>query len=746
MDPTVTSPNQHSSEQASGFGLGRCLAWLIMAVSLSVTGRALALRSTRLTRIGDANADERVLVSWGLVGELGAGWLWAFGAGVLLLIVMIGMRRSGSKFALILPAAVAVLVPIATRIWLAPTVPAFDRHLTTLDLLEQQELWKVLRQHPGKAPSVEVLTPAVDQHRDSGDKPALLMVPPCEVEIQLPEDLPPGFLRLAAGIDKTARGRLPKANAEVQIDFAVEVNGVRLFEERITNTKPRPGQWGSDEWTWRHADPDRLPVQGGDRIVLRTTVPAGHPANTLPVRNLLAGFGGCVIETRISSERKRASSELPNIIFVVQDTLRADRCSTYGYERETTPVLTRLADRGMLFEDALSTSSWTWPSTASLLTGLAPDAHGVTSNESCTLNLSLLSVAEVLQSRGYSSAAISCNPLIVPARNFDQGFESFDFHSSEFRKSDEVMPAALRWLDVHGDGRFFLYLHLADPHTLHRPRPEDLAVFGAQRPEDFPEGGLDAFGGLYWKQVREGGRAPDVPPEHLRWVQDVYDASVRTGDYWLGVLLERLDDLGLADSTVVAFTSDHGEELLDRGRIGHGHGLHRELTHVPLVLSGPGIPVGHRVAATVSNRHLAPTLAALGGGRLEGMGDGGMLFEAIGPPPPEGALFATQKGWREDRNYQELVGYREGGLTLHWWLRSEGDVVELYDQSDDRELRDLAQERASDADRLLERARAKRAAQKDWAPAHQVGVGASGFEMLKGVGYVGGDEEHREDR
>lgn len=692
----------------------------------AVAGGLLEGPATRASLAGDLASDD-----WLLLAAFGLA-----AAGALAVVVRRSLPRSAAPWLL----AAAAVAPLVTRYGLAREEPTFVRREVVLDFLASPELWTVLENRDDQEPGLRVITPAVSSHSDSADKPSLWMAPPCTVQLEVPAGLPPGVLRAAAGIDKRSRNRLPKSLSDLTVDFEVLVNGELAFQTRIYNERPKAGQWESDTWTWKHAGPDGdgVEVRGGDTIQLRTSLPEGHPAASLPADNLVAGFGGLVMEARIETERTRPRPDAPNLILVVQDTLRADHCSTYGYGRDTTPQLSRLAEGGMVFEAAHASSSWTWPSTASILTGLPADAHGVTSNEACTLNLSLDSVAEVLQRSGYSTAAWSCNPLIVPERYFDQGFEHFDHHPSEFRKSDEVMPAALRWIEAHAGARFFLYLHLADPHTPHRPEAQDLLLFGGEEPEGFPEGGIDALGAVV---RREGLDA--VTAGQRAWIRDVYDASIRTGDRWLGVLLDRLEALGLTEETVVFFTADHGEELLDHGAIGHGHSIHDELVRVPLVIAGPGIPQGMRSGSPISNRHVGATLATLGGGDLEGMGDADWLLE----PSGKNAMFATTKGQVAGKGYQELYGLHEGGLVLHWWKGAE-DGLWLYDAgAEPGERHDLAAERPADVERMHAELRRRLAAQRAWAPQHQVGVGDAGLQMLKGIGYLGDDEgSEAEDR
>lgn len=625
--------------------------------------------------------------------------------------------------------AVALLAPLVAAWELDAKPPTFVAREVVHDFLAEGD-WKVLEERPDAAPSALTITPAVAQHQDSADKPALCMPPPCAVELVVPEG-GPGVLRLAAGIDRSARERAPRVSA----DFEVTRNGEPVFTRRLVSERTPAGEpWDPSEWVWHHVGgAGGLAVEPGDRIVLRTRLPEDDPLMSR-ADELVLGFGGLVLERAQVRARTRPGPESPNVVLVVMDTQRADRLSCYGYARPTTPNVDRLAARGVRFEAAYATASWTWPATASILTGLPPEAHGVTSNASCTLNLALESLPEALQRNGYTTAAFSCNPLIAPDRYFDQGFELFDYRVPEFRQSDEVVPAILAWLRAHAGVRFFLYLHLADPHTPHRPHPEELARLRLVRPADFPENGMDR----YAQELLKGADPADIPEAHRRWISDQYDASVATGDRWLGVVFDELERLGLTERTVVAYTADHGEELFDHGLLAHGHTLHAELVHVPLILAGPGLPAGVVDDAVCSNRHLAPTLARLAGARLAGLD----AQDLLAPPREELATFLTLKGvWGEERQ-RALFGLRSGPWVLHWnddGHPDRGDL-RLYDaRSDPTELTDLAHDQDATAEGLQELLERRREHDRSFAPARVFGIGASGAHTIEAVGYGGGD-------
>jgi len=624
--------------------------------------------------------------------------------------------------------------------------PTYRIRVVHHDWLADRAAWRVLETNAARGPELAILSPAAASEVDSGDKPALWMPPPCTIELEVPDGAQDLVLRAAAGVDKSVR-EAARTHGAIAVDFEVRLDGEEVFRERIVSAPETA--WTPKEWTWHHVGGgEGLRVRPGQVLTLRTSFPEGDPGRDAPPELVRAGFAPLVLERSLERRRQRPRPETPNIVLIVMDTQRADRMSCYGYRKGTTPNLDALAARGMLFGAAHSTASWTWPATASILTGLGADEHGVLDNDASTLQLAFTTLAEVLQQRGYTTAAFSRNPLIAPARYFDQGFETFDPPPTlGFPKSDEVMPAVLSWVRTHARTRFFLYLHLVDPHAPHAPHPEELARLGGERPDDFPENGMN----FYTQKLLREGYPPDpeaIPAAHRQWISDVYDASVATGDRWLGELLRLLDALQLADRTVVAFTSDHGEELLDHGLLEHGHTVFRELVRVPLILAGPGIPEGVRVERTVSNRHLAPTLAQLGGARLPGLADGEFLLER----EPEGAgraIYQTSKGYWNGAARQSLYGITEDGWSLHWREPAAGadeplEVRLFSDAHDAAQAKDRSAEEPEQVQRLLLDLREGVAGQRAKHEPFPVGVSPDFQRFLDEVGY-GGHEEQAED-
>jgi len=611
------------------------------------------------------------------------------------------------------------------------------------DILESDDHFEVKRAAPGASVRRMILTPALHALVDGGDLPSLVMPPSAEVEIQVPAGGGPFVLHGAAGIDLKSGKTLSEDSPPVTILFELEVDGELRFES-TQRVKPRGGVRGPIEepMSWaRFAGGEGITLQGGETITLRTDLLS---SSSISPAELLCGFGGLRLEVVTERERLTASPETPNIVFVVMDTLRADRTHLSGYDRDTTPHLARLSERALVYDDAISTSSWTWPATASFLTGLPPEAHGVLLHRSSWLAHSLTTLPEALQARGYTTGGFSANPLVSGNKNFSQGFERFEAPQSKFVSGEVIMPDCLDWVREHAQHRFFLYLHLADPHVPHEPHPEEVVRLGLTRPADFPEHGYQLAHNVLRQQLLQppvGETQIDevLPPAHVQWIDDEYDACVATGDRHLGALLDLLDSEGLMDRTIIAFVGDHGEELLDHGALDHARTLHQELVRVPMLLAGPGISSA-RVAHPTSTRHLGPTLARIGGAELE------VARGAIDLADPSAAAassvhFRTDKGfWGHDAK-ATILGVRVGDLSLHWAPDAkEMPAHRLYDLSlDPTEQNDLSASRPEDVARLSALIEVH---QRGWSGTRPESLegGARAAAMLRAIGYAGEDE------
>lgn len=289
------------------------------------------------------------------------------------------------------------------------------------------------------------------------------------------------------------------------------------------------------------------------------------------------------------------ASDRPNVVVVLLDTVRLDHVGWGGSALPTTPRLDDLARRGAAFTQAVSQSSWTKPSVATLLTGIVPGEHLAT-DQRVQLAPDRRTAADAFSAAGYKTYGISNNPNISYTFNFDQGFT--EFHQGTSEDADTLIERARGWLAPHEDGGapFFLYLHLNDAHYPYVPREKSVTRAGEQRIRGIfnPAGSAprldgetqDAFrkgGGLHDMQLQGGFSEEDVESMRLSYAEEIRWLDDQAGDF-LAELFEQHDDL------LVVVLSDHGEEFLEHGDIGHGHSLYDELVRIPLQFAwSPGL-------------------------------------------------------------------------------------------------------------------------------------------------------------
>ncbi len=302
----------------------------------------------------------------------------------------------------------------------------------------------------------------------------------------------------------------------------------------------------------------------------------------------------------------------PNIVILVVETLRADHLRPYGYPRNTMPNLEDLADEGVLFEHATTVAPWTLPSVVSILTGLPPSAHGVTTYED-RLSDKVDTLAERLRHAGYHTAFLGVNSLFESDRNLEQGFDHY-FGIDEI-SSEELNRNILAWLhDRPLDRPVFLYVHYFDPHCRYAP-PEDYNEIYWPVPRSLATGRTmtrQQFNNMHeCFQLHHG---PDEPILDVDYYLAQYDAELRHVDAMIGVFLERLKTAGLYDSSLIFAVGDHGEEFYDHGGFGHGRVLYEHTTRVPFIVKVPGGgPGGRRVRGHVSTLDIPRTvLGAVG--------------------------------------------------------------------------------------------------------------------------------------
>jgi choline-sulfatase len=284
-----------------------------------------------------------------------------------------------------------------------------------------------------------------------------------------------------------------------------------------------------------------------------------------------------------SPVKGRPSGAGLNVLLVTLDTTRADRLGCYGHASARTSRLDRLAAEGVRFENAIAVAPITLPSHASIMTALYPFEHGVRNNGNFYLAERFETLASVLRTRGYRTAAFVSSFILDGRYGLARGFETYDDRMEDApalgsgleaeRRGDRTAQALARWLDGYAalgaSAPFFAWLHLYDPHEPYRPPPP--------------------FGELF--------------------ASDPYDGEVAFADQTVGTILDKLGQLGLLDRTLVAVVADHGESLGDHGEETHSMFLYEGAIRVPLILWRPGIlPAAKVVATPVRTLDLSPTI------------------------------------------------------------------------------------------------------------------------------------------
>jgi len=414
-----------------------------------------------------------------------------------------------------------------------------------------------------------------------------------------------------------------------------------------------------------------------------------------------------------------------NVIYLLIDTLRADRLSAYGYERETSPIMDAVAKHGIIFENTVAQSSWTKTSMASMWTGTHPIRNGILRFNHVLPEEATLP-AELFKQAGYRTVGLWRNGWVEPNFGFAQGFDLYvrpiagaerarisrgSPGGSPLTGTDEDMVvSAVDFLNQVGEEKFFLYMHFMD---IHQYVYDDVSSI---------------FGTSY---------------------SDAYDQSIHWTDRLVGGLLETLREQDLLKRTLIVIASDHGEAFREHNSEGHARNLYQEVTHVPFIVIPPFIlEEGIRVKPTVSNLDVWPTILDLVGlPELPGA-DGRSLVPLVleaanGAPASEDTVrpvFAQlAKGWGQPQsNERSMVSVTHGDKRLMRYLE-DGTESRLFDRKSDRaEQNDLAEQQ--DIPEELETLLAEYAELRDdvpWGVApKEVELDELRLNHLRALGYV----------
>ncbi len=316
-----------------------------------------------------------------------------------------------------------------------------------------------------------------------------------------------------------------------------------------------------------------------------------------------------------------------SILLITVDTLRADRLSSYGYPRQTSPTIDRLAAEGVRFDQAMVQWPKTGPSFASIFTGTYPRHHRLIPEVGMPVPSSYRMLAEVLHAQGYSTHAVVANAALATDFSFDQGFSSYveswkhepNGDNPDNTGAGHVTALALATASQLRPGEpFFLWVHYLDPHFPYSPPGEWSELFQDDEWFDVTERILIDPDHPNRRTGGIGSRFVLDNRDDLAFYSARYDAEIAYTDAQIQILLEEMTELGLLRNTLTVVTSDHGEALGERlFYFDHGPFAYETALRVPLIFHFPGVLSPRVDRNPVEALHLAPTLLQVAGVPLE---------------------------------------------------------------------------------------------------------------------------------
>src|SRR3990170_1450357 len=310
-----------------------------------------------------------------------------------------------------------------------------------------------------------------------------------------------------------------------------------------------------------------------------------------------------------------AKEDLPNILLFTIDACRPDHFGCYGYNRNTTPNIDKIASEGVLFTHAFSQSAWTTPGMISIFTSLYPPTHGVDAKDR-TLREEVLTLPKVLKGSGYVAPVL---PKFVDIPNYwHLGFDVVDKERFQAEEGEDL----LKLLEAYKDQRFFIWYHYHGVHLPYNPKNPYDNIFQ----EDIFSGisaDTEAVSVVKKKSVIKNNSI-NFDNTDRKIIVALYDGQLKQMDDYISQLTEKMKKWGILDNTVIIVTSDHGEELFEHGFIGHASTslnakLYDEIIHIPLIIWWPK-KIKHRVVdELVQQIDVMPT-----------------ILDILGLPIPEG--------------------------------------------------------------------------------------------------------------
>jgi arylsulfatase A-like enzyme/Flp pilus assembly protein TadD len=402
-----------------------------------------------------------------------------------------------------------------------------------------------------------------------------------------------------------------------------------------------------------------------------------------------------------------ASNSEPNVIVITVDTLRADHLGCYGYKKIRTPNIDALAADGARFERAYTAVPVTLPSHTVMFTGTYPLLNGMHDFAANKLGATQPTLASVLKEHGYATAAVIGSAVLDSRfglnRGFDFYYDHFDFNRLQESNLEEmerpgnlVADVTLDWLNKNHSKKFFLWMHLYDPHYPYRP----------------------------------------PAPYNAEYKDRPYDGEIAFADAQVGRLIRFLKSKSLYRNTLIVLSGDHGESLGEHGEKTHGFFIYNATLHVPFVIHLPGAVSPRVVPDLVSLADLMPTVLQTLKLEIPSEVQGRSLLPLMKTKNPEEArsLYAETFLPRLHFNWSELRAVESPNYHF-----IDAPKPELYDLTrDPGETQNLFAEKKAVGEEMRARLTALiRQYSAGQELAEKTGLDPALMERLKSLGYAG---------
>lgn len=369
-----------------------------------------------------------------------------------------------------------------------------------------------------------------------------------------------------------------------------------------------------------------------------------------------------------------------NVVLMSLNAVRADHLGIYGYKRNTSPNIDKLAEEALIFDQAIAQSHWTLPSQASIFTSRYVHSHGVYERTE-KLSEKELTLPEILKIYNYKTAAFVGGLDMVAAYGLNQGFDYYfdNTKGKPMSSFKEIIPPAIEWLRENKDNKFFLFIQGYDVHApYHQPAPyEDMHEPDYNGIINQLHLDYHLLKNIHKDTLLFEGKRIKLSKEDINHIIAHYDAGISYVDKFIGELLKEINQSNLSDKTILIITSEHGEELSDHGgfdRFGQKN-LYEEVIRIPLIIKHPYIE-GRRFTNQVQHIDILPTILDFLGIPINKEAQGLSLAPLI-----EGQ--AIKKEFNR-YVYSEASPNKWATRTRQWKLLYNHGDYELYNLQEDR--------------------------------------------------------------